>query len=354
MSELKKITLTQFRNFNSGSFSFDQNVVGITGKNGTGKTNLLDAVYYLCYTKSYFQSKEHNNAQHGTEGFRIEGTFTEEQISCKWKEGKKTISCDNIPYEKVTDHIGKHTAVMVAPDDIELINGGSELRRKFMDGLLAQSNNQYLEHLLHYQKYLQQRNAHLKQSSTHAIDHNLLDIYDEKLAEHGAFLITARTVLSHQIPELVQQYYSGICNGTEQINIRYKNCCTADRLLHLLQQNRRYDMDYKRTIAGVHTEDWILEMNNISAKAQASQGQKKSLLISLKLAQLALMQNLQQKPFLLLDDIFEKLDQHRLKQLFELLKSFDIAQIFMTHTYKQDLESIIHPFYNQTQYITLS
>jgi DNA replication and repair protein RecF len=165
LSFLNKISLTQFRNFASGSFSFDAPVIGITGLNGTGKTNLLDAIYYLCYTKSYFQSRDINNVQHGTQGFRVEGSFEEEQIICKWKEGKKTIEHNDVLYEKVTDHIGKYSAVMIAPDDIELINEGGELRRKFIDGLLSQSDPEYLDHLLMYQKFLSQRNAYLKQTA---------------------------------------------------------------------------------------------------------------------------------------------------------------------------------------------
>lgn len=351
MSFLQHISLTQFRNFGSAAFGFTAPVTGITGLNGVGKTNLLDAVYYLCYTKSYFQTRESNNVQHHTSGFRLEGRFAGETISCKWKEGKKTISHDDVAYEKVTEHIGKYTAVMIAPDDIELINGGSELRRKFIDGLLSQSDPQYLEHLLAYQKYLQQRNAYLRQAAAPAAD--LLDVYDERLAHHGSRLIRERARLSGLLPEKVSSYYRSLCGGAEHTGLIYKRCAAPEQLQALLQQSRRRDMEYKRTLTGPHTEDWVFTIGNSPLKAHASQGQKKSFLIGLKLAQIDWMQGLGRKPFLLLDDIFEKLDRKRLLQLFGLLQQFELGQVLMTHTSPEDLLHTVNEYYREVQLITL-
>lgn len=353
MSFLNKISLTQFRNFDYGSFSFDAPVIGITGLNGTGKTNLLDAIYYLCYTKSYFQSRDINNVQHGTQGFRVEGTFDEEQIICKWKEGKKTIEHDGALYEKVTDHIGKYNAVMIAPDDIELINEGGELRRKFIDGLLSQGDPDYLDHLLLYQKFLSQRNAYLKQTAPGNIAHDLLDIYDEQLAGHGAYLIQEREKLSLKIPELVQEYYAILSGDAEQVGMQYKRCTEPQKLLALLQHSRQRDMEYKRTLTGPHTEDWLFRIGDNPLKAHASQGQKKSFLISLKLAHIKWLQNGGKKPFLLLDDIFEKLDRKRLSQLFSMLQEFSLSQIFMTHTSTEDMMETVNNYYAKVQLINL-
>ncbi len=353
MSFLRKISVTQFRNFTFESFGFESQVIGITGLNGVGKTNLLDAIYYLCYTKSYFQSREINNVQHDTSGFRVEGHFDTEEIVCKWKEGKKTIEHDAILYEKVTEHIGKYTAVMIAPDDIELINEGSELRRKFVDGLLSQSDPAYLEQLLSYQKYLLQRNALLRQMPAQQSVHSLLDVYDEQLARHGAYLIQAREQLSASLPARVQEYYAALSEGKEQVSLHYKRCAEPAQLFSLLQRSRQRDMEYKRTLTGPHTEDWLFTIEGNALKSHASQGQKKSFLISLKLAHIGWMQSLGKKPFLLLDDIFEKLDHKRLLRLFAMLQQFSLSQIFMTHTSAEDLLPTVNKYYDDVQLIRL-
>ena len=353
MPLLKKISLTQYRNFDFETFHFNSNVVGITGFNGAGKTNLLDAIYYLCYTKSYFQSREINNVKYDSNGFRIEGLFEHESIVCKWKDGKKTVEHDGIVYEKVTEHIGKYSSVMIAPDDIELINDGSDLRRKFMDGLLSQSDATYLEYLLLYQKILTQRNAYLKQTSPANISHDLLDIYDEQLTQYGAYLIQERKKLAEQLPEWVQQYYATLSNDAEQVNVQYKNGAEPEQLKLALQQSRRKDLEYRRTLVGPHTDDWMFTIADNPMKAHASQGQKKSFLISLKLAHIKWLENLNKTPFLLLDDIFEKLDRKRLLKLFGMLSQFNIPQIFLTHTSEADMMETVKQFYEDVQMVRL-
>jgi DNA replication and repair protein RecF len=359
---LRHISLTQFRNFSQRKFNFDAQVIGITGLNGTGKTNLLDAVYYLCYTKSYFQSRESNNVQYGTTGFRIEGLFENmtadgngpaspdtEKIVCIWKDGKKTIQHNSVLYERVTEHIGKYAAVMIAPDDIELLNGGSELRRKFIDGLLSsQPGSSYLNHLLNYQKYLAQRNAYLRQMAGPP-RHDLLDVYDQQLALHGTPLIEARQKLSDWLPQQIQQFYHTLCKGSEHIDIHYKKCAPGGELARALAASRQRDIDYRRTLAGPHTEDWLIQIEGNAAKTHASQGQKKSMLIGLKLAHILWLQMQGKKPLLLLDDIFEKLDAGRLDRLFGLLSDSALAQVFMTHTSEKDLLQSVQPYYKQLQ-----
>lgn len=353
LSQLKKIFLTQFRNFDFQSFGFNAKVTGITGLNGAGKTNLLDAIYYLCYTKSYFQSREINNVKYGTTGFRIEGDFENETIACKWKEGKKSIEHNGVVYEKVTEHIGKYCAVMIAPDDIELINDSSEVRRKFMDGLLSQSDLNYLEYLLLYQKILIQRNAYLKQTATHYISHDLLDVYDEQLTQYGSYLIQERKRLSLQLPDWVQAYYAILSSDAERVGLIYKNNAEPENLKDVLHKSRSRDLEYKRTLVGPHTDDWNFLIGNNPMKAHASQGQKKSFLISLKLAYIKWLELLGKKPFLLLDDIFEKLDRKRLLKLFEMLEQFSLSQIFLTHTSEADLLETVQQFYKEVLIIRL-
>lgn len=359
MPFLSKLTLTHFRNFDFQSFEFKSSIIGITGNNGIGKTNLLDAIYYLCYTKSYFQNKEINNVQNGKEGFRLVGDWLmdnkgKESSICIWRDNKKNFEHDGISYSKITEHIGKFNAVIIAPDDIEIINGGSEIRRKFIDGLIAQNDQTYLQHLLKYQKVLQQKNAYLKQNQNNNIVFDLLDIYDEQLAESGAFLIQKRNEIATILPTWIAEFYDQLCAGKEVINVSYKSCSAPEQLCALIQKYRRKDLEYRRATFGPHTEDWLFSFKDYPFKTHASQGQKKSLLISLKLAQLKWLQSIGKLPVLLLDDIFEKLDHKRLQQLFALLQQFPIAQIFMTHTDSKDLSNLVKEYYSDLEIIQLT
>jgi len=352
LAALRKITLTQFRNYDYQSFTFDSSLVGITGLNGSGKTNLLDAIYYLCYTKSYFQNKESNNIQNGKTGFRIEGQFEtgdeEQTVTCIWREAKKSISLNDVPYEKITEHIGRYNAVMIAPDDVSIINEGSELRRRYMDAILAQRDPQYLSCLLIYQKYLYQRNAALKVPGK-LPDHQLLDVFDEQLAFHGSYLIREREKLSVTLPYYITRHYRHLSGGKESVSINYRHSCDPERLLEVLKHSRQRDIEYKRTLLGPHTEDWLFYINDNPMKTHASQGQKKSFLISLKISHINLLDELGKQPFLLLDDIFEKLDGQRLTSLFGMLRDFSLPQIFLTHTHAPDLKRAIAGFYNDIQ-----
>ncbi|MFT4061284.1 MAG: DNA replication and repair protein RecF [Edaphocola sp.] len=354
MSYLHHISLVRYRNFSQARYAFHHAVTGITGINGSGKTNLLDAVYYLCFTKSYFQAKENANVQFGRDGFRLGGKLNGEEIVCKWKDGKKTIEHDGLPYERVTEHIGKFQAVMIAPDDVELINGGSDQRRKFADGLLAQSSPAYLEHLLLYQKYLGQRNAYLKQHNLATISHALLDVYDEQMALHGAALIAARQELCQWLPTAVQLFYGQISPGAaEKIAVHYWPCALPDLLAKQIADSRRRDIECGRSLVGPHAEDLGFVINDMPLKQHASQGQKKSFLIALKLAQVQWLQQLGKRPILLLDDIFEKLDRGRLSRLFARLRQMDLPQIMMTHTDAQDLRQVVGAYFEQLGLIEL-
>lgn len=360
MSFLSSISLTQFRNYGLQSFDFREQVIGITGNNGIGKTNLLDAVYYLCFTKSYFQSKEIHNVQQGLEGFRVEGLFRETaeadpvNTTIVWKEGKKKIMEKGLVVDRVTDYIGKHTALMIAPDDIALINGASEVRRKFIDGLLSQADTQYLEQLLVYQKVLTQRNAYLKQVPAMQLNQELLEVYDAQLAQSGAYLMQERIRFSEELPALVQEFYQKLAQQKEDIDVAYKSCIAdPGQLKALLQYNRSRDIEARRTTAGLHTEDWALLLNGNPYKTHASQGQKKSMLISMKLAQLEWLRQLGKSPLILLDDIFEKLDQERLSRFFQLLRELDIPQVFMTHTNAAELEQLVSAHFSSLQMVNL-
>lgn len=355
---IASIQLTQFKNFDYQKFIFDNKAVAITGLNGVGKTNLLDAIYYICYTKSNFQSKEKYNIKHNTDGFRIDAQIYNSnkelhQFVCIIKDGKKTITFDQVPYEKLAQHIGKYAAIFIAPDDTELINGTSEIRRKFIDGLIANMDLHYLEYLMQYQKIVQQRNAYLKNTLPHQIQNNLLDIYDEQMVHYGSYLIQKRAAITAVLPAYISSYYSSLTHAKESADITYNYATLPENFLAQLKNNRPKDIQSRRTCIGPHVDDWELTIKNSSCKIHASQGQKKSYLISLKLAQLQLLNENGIEPFLLLDDIFEKLDKERLAEFFKLLSQFKIQQIFMTHTTAGDIHDDMLENYGPIQKILL-
>lgn len=344
MRALSEISLIQFRNYSSGNFSFPARITCITGPNGSGKTNLLDAVYYLCYTKSYFSAYQQHAAQAGTDGFRIMGTFEKdgdkELISCRWQAGKKEIQKNGVDYERVTDHIGNWSAVMIAPDDTELINEHSELRRKWMDGILGQADRTYLEKLMRYQRVLQQRNAWLKQQAFKpSANYIELDHYNACLAEDGTYIYEQRKLFLERFLPLLQEFYHRISGGNEPVLVTYTSDLATKPLATWLDQGLEYDLRYQRTLRGVHKDDWEFMLNGMALKQFGSQGQKKSYLFALKLAQYAWLAEITaHKPILLLDDIFEKLDQSRMEALLRIICSTEIGQVVLTDTHSDRIK----------------
>lgn len=346
MIAINKISVLQFRNYTSATYEFTLPIMCITGPNGSGKTNLLDAVYYLCYTKSYFSAYQQTSAQNGTDGFRVTGEFTKngdkEIISCKWKAGKKEIYKNNVEYEKITDHIGAYAAVMIAPDDIELINEHSELRRKWIDGILGQANKNYLEKLIRYQKVLPQRNAWLKNQAIKPTgNHTELEYYNRCLAEDGTYIYQMRSVFLQEFLPLLSDFYHRLSGGSEPVQVTYMSDLSQKPLQTWLEQGLDYDLRYQRTLRGIHKDDWELTLNGMLLKQFGSQGQKKSFLFALKLAQYAwLTKAMGHKPILLLDDIFEKLDQSRMEALLRIIRSDAFGQVILTDTHAERIKNV--------------
>ncbi len=275
----------------------------------------------------------------GTDGFRVEGFFEKngvnEKISCKWAEGKKEIYANDIIYEKPSDHIGKYASVIIAPDDIELINGASEQRRKWVDSILGQTDMLYLENLLTYQKVLLQRNAWLKQQNTApSIDRAALDFYNEKLVETGNYIHQKRAEFIDLFLPVLQKLYTQLCNGKEQVQIIYETDLSEKKLAAWLESSFQQDIRLQRTSRGLHKDDWDFILNTSVLKNFASQGQKKSFLFALKLAQYEYLRtHHHNNPILLLDDIFEKLDQKRAEALFQMIQHPDFGQVLLTDTH---------------------
>ncbi len=340
LATLRKIRLTQYRNYPSAAFTFSAPIVCITGSNGSGKTNLLDAIYYLCYTKSYFTATQQNSAQQGFDGFRIEGVFEHatdgfEEIVCKWKAGKKEVFHDDVPYEKVTDHIGRYAAVMIAPDDLEIVNGGSDVRRKWMDGILCQTDKTYFDHLLQYQRVLIQRNAWLKMYGLNPPSATAeLEYYNAQLAFLGKYLHDGRDRFVREFLPLLEEFYRKLSSGMECISLHYQSDQYAQPLLQALEASMHNDCRLQRTTRGSHKDDLTFVFDGKDLKTFGSQGQKKTYLFALKLAQHAFLTNqLHFSPILLLDDIFEKLDQQRMEALLRILEGGAFEQVFLTDTH---------------------
>ena len=338
---LHKISLFQYRNYLQEAYSIDFPITCITGKNGSGKTNLLDAIYTLCYTKSYFSATVQPTIRQGNDGYRLEGLFEQgqkqETVVCKYANGKKEISCGGVWYERQAEHIGKYAAVMVAPDDIEMINEGSELRRKFMDGILSQCDRAYLEALLHYQKVLLQRNAWLKMyAQNNTVDSSLIDYYNKLMAPAGQYLYEARQSFLSAFAPLLQKYYHLLSQGNERVHINYQSDLKTEPMAHWLDGHLQHDLRYQRTLRGIHKDDLLFLLNEHPIKNYGSQGQKKSFLFSLKLAQFEYLHNrMGNSPILLLDDVFEKLDQQRMESLLHIIRMPIFGQVILTDTHEK-------------------
>jgi DNA replication and repair protein RecF len=346
MFACRQISLTQFRNYSFESFVFKQKIIGIYGKNGSGKTNLLDSIYYLCFTKSSFNRPDNQSVKEGFAGFRIEGNFIkddeEKKLVCILRENnRKEFLVDDEAYQRFSEHIGKFPCIMIAPDDVSLITEGSEERRKFADTLLSQLQHDYLEQLIAYNKILQQRNSFLKfAAERNSYDESLLEILNAQLLEKGNFIYERRVnFLNTFLPQVLQQYIS-IAGSDDNLLLEFDSQLNDQSFEELLQQNLQRDLYLQRTGCGVHKDDILIELQQSNFKTIASQGQRKSLLFAFKLAAFeTLKENKGFPPIILLDDVFEKLDEKRMQNLLEYVCMQSGAQVFITDTHKERLQN---------------
>jgi len=361
--QLKAISLLHFKNYPQASFSFTERIVGICGRNGMGKTNLLDAVYYLCFTKSYFGKTDAQHVLSGAQGFRIAGKLhtaeadaDETEVICILREtGKKEFMLNGEAYEKFAQHIGKLPCVFIEPDDVQIITGASEERRRFADALLCQMDAQYLQHLMQYNKLLLQRNSYLKSiAGARPADLSLLDVYDAQLVTPGNYIFEQRRVFLRKLVPLVQSFYRQIAGADEAVSIEYESPLLQSSFKNLLQQYREKDLQLQRTSQGIHRDDLGLSLKDQPFKSIASQGQRKSLLFALKLAEFEILkENKGFPPFLLLDDVFEKLDAQRMHNLLTWVCVENTGQVFITDTHKERLEAALTALQQPFQIIEL-
>ncbi len=345
---LQTLKLTQFKNYASRAFDFNARFNVITGNNGVGKTNLLDAIYVLCMTKSFFGGTDKNLLQKNTDFARIAGVYHLEDgmkqldvVAKVIKQKKKTFETNGKVYERLLEHIGRFPVVMIAPDDTLIATGGSEERRKFADNTLSQKNHNYLNALVRYNRLLKQRNALLK-GKTGWLDMNLLQSYNDQMVEPAEYIFAARKAWTGELTPLFNKYYGLISGEREVVSIQYKSPLLENRFSVLLDKSLEKDKILERTTVGTHRDDFVFFMDDMPLKRFASQGQRKSFVIALKLAQYQFLAKASPElPILLMDDIFDKLDRERVANLVEVIGETDFGQVFITDTHPTRVSELL-------------
>ncbi len=343
---ISHIHIVNYKNYEDVHVDFHPQFNVITGYNGEGKTNLIDAIHYLGLTRSYFLSTDTHNYRHESDFFRLDGLFvqdeTEHRIVCKTQKRKsKVFEKDAKKYERLVDHIGLIPIVMIAPKDGNIINEGSVERRRIIDTTISQLDSDYLDCLMEYNYILKQRNQLLKSDEEHRIDLSLLDVYDQKLSITGSTIFDKRKAYLEELKDIFLDKYEFISGGKEISDLTYKSKLSETALDVLLKENRKKDLILQRTSAGVHKDDLVFLNNGSPIKFIGSQGQQKSFVLALKLAQFELIKKHRQvSPIILLDDIFDKLDSSRVMHLIKLLNNAKLGQIFITDTEKDRLNHI--------------
>lgn len=345
---IKNLKLFNFKNHSEKSFDFSPEINCFVGNNGAGKTNILDALHYLSMAKSFLGNLDAQNILHESDFFAIEAEIQGEEkndiIKVQLpKEGKKIIKKNDKTYERIADHIGFLPSVMISPYDANLISDGSESRRKFLDAMISQTDSDYLFALIQYQKTLQQRNALLKYfAKNRTFDLDSIEIYNEPLTKFGTQIFEKRQRFVASILPTIQHFYEIISKGNEKVTVIYESNLNEQNFEEILSENLEKDRVLTYTSRGIHKDDLRFEMNGNLIKKFGSQGQQKSFLIALKLAQIKRIKDITNKnPILLLDDIFDKLDDNRVSQLIELVNQQNFGQIFITDTHRERTESVV-------------
>lgn len=344
---LDSLTLINFKNYTEVNLNFSEEINVFVGENGVGKTNLLDAIYYLSFCRSFLNPVDKQCIRIGEKFFMIQGNYLKDAkkvgITCAIKEGaKKKIKKNKVVYEKLADHIGHFPSVVISPYDTNLIVEGSETRRKFIDSIISQFDRAYLEKLIRYNKVLQQRNALLKQfQELRIFDAESIAVWDEQLVALGEWIFERRRNFLIDFIPVFQKFFNGISNHKEKIDITYKSQLNEDRFAAALEKSKRKDNAVGYTTVGIHKDDLIFMIHNQPIKKFGSQGQQKSFLIALKLAQFEVISNLLKvKPILILDDIFDKLDHQRVAHLMRLISAHLFGQVFISDTDSDRIEKV--------------
>lgn len=344
---LQTLSVINFKNYAEAELSFSEGVNAFTGDNGAGKTNLLDAIHYLSLCKSYFNPIDSQQIKQGTDFFIVSGVFNkndqQETVACSVKRNqKKQFKRNKKDYQRLADHIGLFPLVMVSPYDISIIIEGSEERRKFIDNVISQTDNKYLDELITYNKVLINRNALLKRiAETNRYDPDLLAVFDEQLITSGNVIFAKRRAFMESFTAIFNEHYLFISGEAEQVDLVYESQLLQDDFGALLKKNIEKDRMMERTAAGIHRDELQFAIHGMPMKKFGSQGQQKSFLIALKLAQYTFLYRQKGfKPLLLLDDIFDKLDDKRVTKLMQMVSNHNFGQVFITDTNADKLKRI--------------
>jgi DNA replication and repair protein RecF len=362
---LERLSIINYKNIQEATLELSPNINCFIGHNGAGKTNVLDAVYFLSFCHSAQTTQDSLVIRHDQDFFMLEGKYktsniksplgqkalatggTQEtsnlDIHCGMKRGtKKVFRRDKKAYQRLSEHIGLIPIVLISPADIQLIEGSSEERRRLMDVVISQLDHSYIESLNRYNKALQQRNAMLK-IEDHEPDPELLSLWEEQMAHEGEIIYQKRADFVEQLIPLFQQYYETISGGHEQVSLKYTSHCQRGPLLEVIQRDRFKDRAVGYSLHGIHRDDLEIMLDGHPMRREGSQGQQKTFVIALKLAQFEFLKrtNAQTTPLLLLDDIFDKLDAQRVEQIIQLVASDQFGQIFITDTNRDHIDQIL-------------
>ena len=353
---INKLSLINFKNHSEQSFEFSPQINCFVGNNGVGKTNILDALHYLSVGKSFLGNSDLNNIKSEEDFFVIESEIQNDDKEDIIKillprESKKLIKKNDKAYDRLADHIGYLPSVMISPYDSNLISDSGESRRKFLDAMISQTDSAYLFDLIQYQKTIQQRNALLKNfAKNRYFDKDSLEIYDDPISNFGTRIFEKRKGFVEKLNPIVQHYYDIISGGKEMVSVVYESHLAENTFQALLAESIDKDRALTYTSKGIHKDDLIFEMNGNAIKKIGSQGQQKSFLVALKLAQINRIKELTGKsPILLLDDIFDKLDDTRVSQLIELVNKENFGQIFITDTHKERTENVVKRIHEESR-----
>lgn len=354
MPYLKKIIIRNFRNITLQEAEFSPNVNCISGGNGEGKTNLLDAIHYLSMTKSAFGGTDKSNVRHGESSFEIAGTYSlqgERTAKFAIKAGddsSKKLTRDDKAYEKISDHIGVLPVVMVSPSDISLVSESGDERRRFVNSVISQMDREYLNATVSYNRLLMQRNRLLKSET---VQEPLLDAIDTKLSGYADTIFASRRDFCDRMRPVVQKHYATISGGKETVGLDYVSDLFKGPLKNVLSRNRGRDIMFKYTTCGMQKDDFIFSMDGFPIRRCGSQGQQKSFLVALKFAQYEFMkERLGITPILLLDDLFDKLDMTRVQNLLKMVAGNDFGQIFITDSNKIRMKGIVDGITSDSTY----
>lgn len=345
MPILEKIVISDFRNIELQELEFSPNINCVSGNNGEGKTNLLDAIYYLSMTKSAFAASDRFIFRHGTEELSLAGTYRMENgLASRFalkatSKGEKKVKRDDKPYAKVSEHIGVLPIVMVSPSDISLVSESGEERRRFVNAVLSQMDREYMTSLQQYNRLLLQRNKMLKEMDP---DRSLLEVIDMRMSALASPVYEARKRFVEELKPVVKEYYKAVSGGSEDVDIEYESELEKGPLDQLLSSSYEKDRVLRYTTAGIQRDDFAFRMNGWPIRRHGSQGQQKSFLVSLKFAQYEIMKKKYGfAPVLLLDDVFDKLDMGRISNLLQMVSGKDFGQIFITDSNKVRMSGIV-------------